>query len=265
VASVKASLPPADGEQVRIGMQIDGAQVHISYFSLVEYIRLAYRVKSYQIEGPDWLTSARFDINAKLPSGAKREQVPEMLQALLADRFGLKLHRDTKDLPAYVILVGKNGLKIKESPPDSEADVAAAAAAPVNLAASGSRAGVNVDFGGGSYYAFANNKFEAKKLTMPLLADCLTRFVDRPVVDMTGLPGKYDLTLQFTPEDYLAMTIRSAIAAGVSLPPEAMKYMNAADESLFSSMETLGLKLEARKAPLQVLVVDQMEKAPTAN
>jgi uncharacterized protein (TIGR03435 family) len=90
--------------------------------------------------------------------------------------------------------------------------------------------------------------------------------VDRPVVDMTGLTGKYDFTLQFTPEDYLAMTIRSAIVAGVSLPPEALKYLQGAgDESLFSSIETLGLKLDPRKTPLEVLVVDQIDKTPTAN
>jgi uncharacterized protein (TIGR03435 family) len=189
-----------------------------------------------------------------------------MLQALLVDRFNLKVHRETRDLPAYAITVGKGGLKMKESPSDPDADGAAAGAAPVNVTASGSRAGVSVNLGGGSYYAFANNKFEAKKLTLAVFADCLTRFMDRPVVDMTGLPGKYDLTLQLTPEDYLAMTIRSAIAAGVSLPPEALKYLDgAADESLFSSMETLGLMLEPRKAPVEMVIVDRMEKAPTAN
>jgi uncharacterized protein (TIGR03435 family) len=264
VASIKASSPSTTG-QVNVGVQIDGAQVHCANFSLREYIRLAYRVKDYQISGPDWLASERFDIAAKLPAGAKREQVPDMMQSLLADRFGVKMHRETKELPAYAIVVGKGGLKMKESPPDPDAD-SAAGAAPVNVTASGGRGGVSVNLGGGSYYAFANNRFEAKKFTMTVFADALTRYVDRPVVDMTGLQGKYDLTLQFTPEDYLAMTIRSAVAAGVSLPPEALKYLdNASDESLFSSVEALGLKLEPRNAPLEVLVIDQAAKAPTAN
>lgn len=263
VASINPSTPPTTGE-VNVGVQIDGAQVHCSYLSLREYTRAAYRVKDYQVEGPDWTASARFDISAKLPAGGKRDQVPEMLQSLLADRFRLKTHRETKELPVYAILVGKGGLKMTESPPDPDAD--SAAAAPINVSASGSRAGVSVNLGGGSYYAFANNKFEAKKMTIAVFADCLTRFMDRPVVDMTNLSGKYDLTLQLTPEDYLAMTIRSAIAAGVSLPPEALKYIEgAADESLYASMESLGLKLEPRKAPLEVLVIDQMDKTPTAN
>src|ERR1035438_8232633 len=270
VASINSSslstAAQANAGQVNVGVQIDGAQVHCANLSLTEYIRAAYRVKEYQVVGPDWLASERFDVSAKLPAGAKREQVPEMLQTLLADRFGMKTHRETRDLPAYAIIVGKGGLKIKESPPDPAADSAASGAAPINVTASGSRAGVSINYGGGSSYTFANNRFEGKKLTMAVLADSLSRYVDRPVVDMTGLPGKYDLTLQFTPEDYLTMTIRSAVAAGVSLPPEALKYLdNASDESLFSSVEALGLKLEPRKAPLEVLVIDQAAKAPTAN
>jgi len=265
VASINASSPSATGE-VDIGMQIDGAQLHCANLTLREYIRLAYRVKDYQISGPDWLASERFDIAAKLPAGARREQVPDMMQALLADRFGMKMHRETKELPAYGIVVGKGGLKMKESPPDSGADSAAAGATPVNVTASGGRGGVSVNLGGGSYYTFANNRFEARKFTMTVLADALTRYVDRPVVNMTELQGKYDLTLQFSPEDYLAMTIRSAVVAGVALPPEALKFLEgASDESLFTAVETLGLKLEPRKAPLEVLVIDRAAKAPTAN
>jgi len=265
VASVKASAP-MNTEQVSAGVKIDGSQVHCANLSLRDYIRTAYRMKEYQVEGPDWLGAERFDIDAKLPDGAKRDQVPDMLQALLADRFRMKSHRDKKDLPAYVIVVAKGGPKMKESPADSDADTAAASAAPIDVSGSGSRAGVSINFGGGAYYTFSNNKLEAKKLTMPVFADALGRYVDRPVVDMTGLTGKYDFTLQFTPEDYLAMTIRSAIVAGVSLPPEALKYLQGAgDESLFSSIETLGLKLDPRKTPLEVLVVDQIDKTPTAN
>jgi uncharacterized protein (TIGR03435 family) len=221
-------------------------------------------LKDYQVSGPDWL-SERLQVDAKLPAGAKREQVPEMMQALLADRFGMRAHRETKELPVYAIVVGKGGLKMKESPPDPDADNAAASA-PVNVTGSGGRGGVSINLGGGSYYAFANNKFEGKKLTMAVLADSLTRYMDRPVVDMTGITGKYDLTLQLTPQDYMAMLIRSAVGVGVSLPPEALKYLEgASDESLFSAMEALGLNLQPRKAPLEMLVVDQISKAPTAN
>src|SRR5215831_15057014 len=91
VAAIKSSPPPtAGGPHFRAGVQVDGAQIHCSALSLKDYIRIAYRVKDYQVVGPDWLASDRFDIAAKLPEGAKRDQVPTMLQSLLEDRFQLK-------------------------------------------------------------------------------------------------------------------------------------------------------------------------------
>jgi uncharacterized protein (TIGR03435 family) len=164
------------------------------------------------------------------------------------------------------VIVTKGGLKMKESPADASTDGADAGKAPVNITASGGRGGVAVDLGKGSYYSFANNKFEARKLTMTSLADTLGRFVDRQVVDMTDLKASYDFTLNFSLEDYQAMLIRSAIAAGVSLPPEALRALDVSSgDSLFASLQGLGLKLELRKAPLEVLVFDQVLKMPTEN
>ena len=101
---------------------------------------------------------------------------------------------------------------------------------------------------------------------MASFADLLGRFVDKPVVDMTGITGSYDFDLDFTPEDYMAMLIRSAIAAGVTMPPEALRMLSGSSgDSLMNALDRLGLKLENRKAPVEVLVVDRMEKAPTEN
>ena len=101
---------------------------------------------------------------------------------------------------------------------------------------------------------------------MTVLADTLTRFVDRPVVDATELKGTYDFTLEFSPEDFRAMMIRSAITAGVVLPPGVERLADGASgDSLFTAIQTLGLKLESRKAPLDALVIDQIQKAPTEN
>ena len=123
-----------------------------------------------------------------------------------------------------------------------------------------------VDLGRGSHFTFANDRLEAAKLSMTGLADTLARFVDRPVVDMTELKGNYDFTLELSPEDFRNMRIRSAVAAGVSLPPEALRLLDGAtDESLFAALQTLGLKLETRKAPLEVLVIDHAEKSPAEN
>ncbi len=264
VASIRPSASSAT-DRVNVGVHIDGAQVTCNYFSLKDLIRMAYDVKDYQVTGPDFLASERFDIAAKLPAGAGQDQVRDMMKALLTERFQVKLHRDAKEFPVYGLVVAKGGLKAKESPADegSGEDVQRA---PVNVTATGGRGGVNVNLGHGSYFTFADNKLEAKKLTMASFAEMLARFEDRPVVDMTGIKGNYDIELTFTPEDYLAMLIRSAIVAGVTMPPEALKAMQGASgDSLLAALEKVGLKMEGRKAPLEVLVVDHALKAPTEN
>ncbi len=265
VASVKPSAALVGGSQVNVGVRINGAQLHISSLALRDYIRIAYRVKEYQVFRPR-MADRRALRNRRQTTrfGATREQVPDMLQSLLADRFGLKLHHGTKELPVYALVVAAGGVKMKEVPPDP--DAAAAAAAPVEVVATGGPQGVSMNFGRGSTLDFGNNKFEAHKMPMPGLADALGRYVDRPVIDMTGLTARYDFTIPLTAEDYRALLIRSAVAAGVSLPPEALRLLDgAADESLHSALRALGLKLDARKAPLDVLVIDHVNKTPTEN
>jgi uncharacterized protein (TIGR03435 family) len=101
---------------------------------------------------------------------------------------------------------------------------------------------------------------------MESFSDTLGRFVDRPVVNQTELKGSYDFTLEFAPEDFRAMHIRSAVNAGVVLPPEALRALEyGSSDSLFAAVQTVGLKLERKKAPLDVLVIDKIERSPTAN
>ena len=177
------------------------------------------------------------------------------------------MHRGTKESPVYAIVLAKDGAsKLKPSPLDPEVVDSSGRKAPVDVQATGGRGGTTVKFGRGAYYTFADNKFDARKLTMQVLADTLTRYVERPVVDMTGLEGTYDVALEFTPEDYRVLLIRSAIYAGVTLPPEALMFLQgASDESIFKGLQTVGLKLEQRKAPLEVLLIDSMTKTPTDN
>ena len=264
VTSVKAVPPLVAGPgHVNIGMHIDGAQVHFDGFALKDYIRMAYRVKPYQVTGPDWIDSERFQIDAKLPAGATREQVPDMLQTLLTERFQLKFHRESKELPVYALEVAPGGLKMKDvSDPNQAVD----AKAPTEVEAQGGPGGVGVSLPGGASYTFADSKFVGKKLSMVYLTDTLTRFMDRPVIDMTALTGQYDFTIPLTEEDYRTMLIRSAVSAGVSLPPQALQLLdNASDASLYAGLHALGLKLEQRKAPLPLLVVDSISKAPAEN
>ena len=258
VASVKPSKGAVD--QVTVGVHVDGAQVHIADLSLRDYVRIAYRVKLYQVTGPDAL-SGRFNIDAKLPEGASREQVPAMLQSLLASRFEMKVHRETKDFPVYALTASPSGVNLKESAPDPDA-----APGATNVSAAGSSGGVSLNFGHGSTFSFAAGKLTATKITMANFADTLSRFVDRPVVDRTGLTGSYDLSLEVTPEDYRTMLIQSAVSAGVQLPPPALRLLDgASDDSLYGGLRKLGLLLSPGKAPLEVLVVDHILKSPVEN
>jgi len=267
VASIRASEPIA-AQGVTAGVHIDGAQVRCVLLSLKDYVRIAYKVKDYQIEGPDWMASARFDIVAKLPSGATAEQVPEMVGALLAERFQMKMHRDSKEFPVYGLVVGKSGPKLKASPADAPADGADAGKGSVNVVAASSTTGTVIDLGKGSSVSilYASNRIEAKKITMAGFADVMARFTDRPVVDMTQIQGAYDFKLDFSPEDFRVMIIRAAVIAGATLPPEALKVLDTTSgDTTFSALETIGLKLEARRAPLEVLVIDHMERTPSDN
>src|SRR5579862_6004906 len=190
VASIRPA--PQQIQGVNVGLRIDGAQVRGSSLALRDYIVMAYKLKPNQVEGPDWIASQRFDIAAKLPDGASQEQFRDMLQTLLTDRFQMKVHRETKDLPVYVLSVAKSGLKITELPPDP--DAGDADHAPISLSGGGRAGGASINLGGGSSFSLTQNGFEVKKLAMATFADMLTRFTDRPVVDMTSLKGRYDFT-----------------------------------------------------------------------
>jgi uncharacterized protein (TIGR03435 family) len=261
VATIRPSAQGLE-DGATAGVRIDGAQFRAATLTLKDYIGTAYRVKLYQISGPDWIGSDRFDISATLPPGTTT-QIPEMMQHLLEDRFQLKIHRDKKDFPVYVLEVAKGGLKMQANAPDPNAEDAKA---PLTISGSGSAQGISVNLGRGSSYAFANNKFEAKRVTMATLAEILERFVDRPIVDLTDLKGSYDFALDITDEDYRVMLIRAGVNSGVSLPPQALRLLDGASTaSLFDAMQKVGLKLDARKAPLDVVVVDDARKTPTDN
>jgi uncharacterized protein (TIGR03435 family) len=262
VASVRPSAP-AGQEKVALGLHIDGSHVRISSFSLRDLVVRAYNVKSAQVSGPDWIFTERFDVTATLPDGSTPNDIPDMLQTLLADRFKLKMHREKKDFPVYALVLGKGPLKLQEDALDADTGDSKGA---VNVAAAGSAAGVSVNLGRGSYYAFTDNKFEAKKMSLDMLARQLERYVDRPIVDLTELKGTYDFTFNLTPDDYQAMLIRVAVNSGVVLPPQVLRYMESnGANSLFEAVQQTGLKLDARKAPLDFIVVDQASKTPTEN
>jgi uncharacterized protein (TIGR03435 family) len=262
VASVHLSQKNVGDAPVALGLRMDGAQARIGSLPLREYIAMAYRIKPYQVSGPDCLGSERFDVNAKLPEGATVSQIPGMLQTLLAERFALKFHREPKEMPVFALVLGKPPLKLKESPVDLDAAVSPGA---VNVSASGSAAGVAVNLGNGSFYTFAGGKFEGKKINGRILADMMERYADRPILDQTGLKGTYDFQFEVTPEDYQSLLIRAAVNSGVVLPPQAFRLLDNGGNPLGDALEQLGLKLESRRAPIDLFVVDQVLKTPTDN
>jgi uncharacterized protein (TIGR03435 family) len=222
---------------------------------------MAFGTRPDQVEGPDWIGQPRFDISAKLPDGASPDDVDEMMKALLIERFQMKVHTTKKEFPVYALAVG-NDLKIHPVP----VDPAAPAPSAFSAVGSGNANAVGIDFGGGATFSLANGRIEIRKMEMPMVAEVLSRFMDRTVVDTTGLMGPYDLTLDLTPEDYTALRIRSAINAGVTLPPQALRALDVASGNpLAVPFEKYGLRFESRRMPLDVLVVESASKAPTDN
>jgi uncharacterized protein (TIGR03435 family) len=259
VASVKPS-PPDAPDQVKIGVHLDGARFSADYLSLLDYIRIAYDTKLYRISAPEWVATARYDISASVPPGVKRDQFPEMLRALLEERFHLRVHHESREFPVYGLVLAK-GATLKESPAEDTP-----ASAPLNVTGGGSERGVSIVLGPGSYFSFADNKLDAKKVNLTWFSDTLSRFLDKPVVNMTGLNGTYDIHADLTPEDYRSMLIQSAVNSGVTLPPQVLRSVEPVSGSAVSSeLQAAGLKLESRKAPLDVIVVDHVDKNPTEN
>ena len=286
VASVKPSEPitPAmvASGKLHAGMKIDGKRVDIGNFGLMQLICKAYDVKAYQVTGPSWLkteglSGQRFDIVANLPEGATKEQVPQMLQALLAERFKLAIHRESKDQAAYAMVVGKGGLKIEESqPPAASPDASApnpAVTGSSSVIVSQTKGGAVVSDGAGKQQKMTPSpdgksmRLEMSGFTMAEFAEGLTPLVDHPIVDMTGLTGKYEATLDLSMQDVL----NAARAAGAAVPAPAADPSKPADAasdpggSIFTSIQALGLKLESRKSPMTFIVVDRVEKMPTEN
>jgi uncharacterized protein (TIGR03435 family) len=259
VASIR---PSADqGTAVNAGLRITNNQVRVVDLSLRNYIAIAYQLMPSQVIAPDWTTQLRFDVSGNLPDGAARDQVPAMLQALLADRFQMKAHRETREFPVYALTVAKGGLAITGKPVDPNAPPPAAIVA----SGTGSGAGVSINVGE-STFSLVPNRVDVKKSTMPQLAEALTRFTDRTVIDATSLKEQFDFGFEVTPEDYQLVLMRAGINAGVSLPPQVNRMLDAAPQNpLGPYFEKLGLALDSRRAPLDVVVVDSMLKAPTEN
>jgi uncharacterized protein (TIGR03435 family) len=216
VASIKLNASDSPGSSTHSSQ----GQIRMVNVSLKQCIETAFNVKDYSLSGPSWLDSVRFDIVAKPPAGYRPEDVPPMLRTLLVERFQLAVHRESKVLPAYALLVDKKGPKVQ----------------PVE--------GKDGQGGWGS----GRGSVDVHGLTMAGFADVLSANLDRPVKDLTELSGVFEFKLKWTTDE----------TQPSSDSPTAT--------SLFTAVqEQLGLKLEARKLPIEILVIDHIERVPTEN
>jgi uncharacterized protein (TIGR03435 family) len=277
VATIKPAQPPTPqammAGKIKIGETLDAGRVDYGYVNMEYLITKAYGVKAFQVTGPSWIQSERYDIQARLPAGATKDQVPEMLKALLTERFRLEIHHDnTKEHSVYALVVGKNGPKIKESAPEDEP-----AGAGMSLAPGGDGRSMTVKTPMGNTKvtpgADGNMHMENSQMTISSFIDFIGRFVDKPIVDETGLKAKYDISLDVSMSEIMNM----ARAAGMAVPAmgggpgggRGGAPSDAASDpsggSIFQTVQNLGLKLEPRKSTLDMIVVDKGEKTPTEN
>ena len=294
VASVKPAQPlmnQVTSGKMHIGMTIDAARVDIGSLSLAELIPAAFRVKSYQIKGPDWLSTNRFDIVATIPEGVSKEKVPEMLQALLTERFGLTFHKENREIPVYALVVGKDGAKLKPADPDAPGTAPPSDSPlggvmingrgdlPRPMAGAGRGMSIAAPGMGATKMTMGpdgNMHMEAGRVSMTTFAEMISRFVDKPVIDATGLTGFYQVALDLAMGDLIRVAQSSGVMppggvpagmmpggrAGVPSPDTASDPSGGA---IFASVQKLGLKLDGRKSPVETIVVDHLEKNPTEN
>lgn len=284
VASIK---PAADlisqftsGKPPHVGMKVDGLRVDIGAMSLADLIAAAYKIKPYQLSGPGWMKENRFDIMARIPDGVSKDLVPEMLQTLLAERFKLTIRRETKDHTEYALLVGKGGSRLEEAAPDSDTPAPADGTmidtgnGPMNIKSDG-KGGATVNGPMGRIKVSMGPEgmhYEIGKITMAKFAETLSTLTNLPVVDKTDLKGNYKVAFDI-PMASLMNVARSAgfavpgapaVAGAANAPADAASEPSG-DNAIFEGVQKLGLKLEQRKAPLETIVVEHLEKTPTDN
>jgi len=282
----------AGGSLPKMGPRVDGARADYNFMTIKELIVEAYKVKAFQVTGPDWLnatTAQRFDIQAKIPDGVAKEQAPQMLQALLADRFKLAVHRDSKERPVLALVAGKDGPKLKPStekaedidpnaplkPGEQQLDTGEGTArittdrtTGASTIDMGKRGKINVKTSAEGIH------LESSRVSMSAFADMLSQLTrltggsGQQVVDMTGIQGDYVVSFDLSMADIMSM----ARSMGAAIPDTAGASASPADaasdpssSSLYKAVQALGLKLETRRAPTEQLIVDHVEKTPTEN
>jgi uncharacterized protein (TIGR03435 family) len=225
----------------------DPGRIRLENWALLDLIAAAYSVRATQVSGPAWLSDQGFKLEAKVPDGTPKEQLNAMLQSLLEERFGLKVHRDTRTVQGFALVVGKKGPTLKPAAPppapaqgltEEEQRAKFQQQAQARMEAMQKRMQENRE-SGTPLVGLSRANFPS--ITIEQLAFQLVRFAEAPVVDETGLTGKYSVTI------------------------ETWKNADVPGGTVFDAVEKLGLKLESRKVTVETIVIDQVSKTPTAN
>jgi uncharacterized protein (TIGR03435 family) len=235
--STSMKLPPPTGGRF--------TATNIPLKVLISY---AYGVQGFEISGgPGWMSTDRYDIAAKTDAAVlDMNGYKSMLQALLVDRFKLGVHRETKDVPIFALVPAKSGPKL--TPADASGCVAMGPNAPPPPPRAPSDPAPTAC---GTFFT-GPNTLDGKSMSMSGLANTLSIMVGRPVIDKTGIPGIFDIHMEFAP-------------GGTNLPAQSTDPDSSGLPSIFTAIQQqLGLRLESQKGPGQVLVIDHVEK-PDAN
>jgi uncharacterized protein (TIGR03435 family) len=265
VASIKTSAPPGQGSRLLGPPQggpgtTDPTHITWSNASLTMVLTTAYNVKNYQVNTPDWMNFTRFDFAVVVPEGSSKDQVEMMWRNLLAVRFGLKVRIEKKQFDVDELVVGPRGHKLVATTlPDAPAPDPAK---PPEMNGPGMMMTMQVTPAGIQVVAIG------KAQTMASLLTLLSNQVGHPVVDKTGLTGKYDFTLEFAPS-VIAPGLRLAMPAGASGATAATSALTQATDMgadlVGAIQQQMGLKLNRGKGDLDYIVVERAEKVPTEN
>ena len=251
VASVKPNTS-AGPNQIRVGMPGNG-RFTINNMPLAELIRFAYELQPFQLTGgPDWINAQRFDVTATTGGQSGPPLVRQMLQSLLAERFNLAVHTETRDMAIYEMVLARGDRRLGEKMRVAGADCAPLTMPPGMPPPAGAAArGTPPPGAPGCPTIFGNGFLSARRTSMEQLARNLSRTVRRIVVDKTGLSGFYDMDLEFMPDG--------------PLPPQApgapqFPNPNPDAPSIYTALqEQLGLKLESARGPVETMVIDRVE------
>jgi bla regulator protein BlaR1 len=246
-----ASVKPTQEQRINIS-PLPGGRLKATSPVLLLIVN-AYNLAPFQISGgPDWIKSDRYDIEAKADGDATRAQVLAMLQSLLEERFRLKSHRETRELPVYTLIAAKGGPKLP--PPKEGGCVSPDPSAPPTESPLAPCGQIRIRMGA------SGNRMQGGQVPMPELTRVLAMVMGRTVIDKTGLTGTFDIDMDFVSD----LATAGLPGRAGSADPTPSPADSAAPNILVAIQEKLGLKLESSKGPVEVLVIDHVEK-PTAN